>query len=63
MTDIGYFAARILFNAQLDEPNFFMFELNLAFNADDGSALKSGGDAAVEVLFPGDVHLPNNIET
>ena len=37
------------------------FEGQAAVEADDGRALEAGGNAAVEILFPGDVDLVDDV--
>ncbi len=62
MTDIGYFAAGILLEAELDQPHFLVFQLDLPVDADDGGALKPGRNGTVEVLLSGDMDLAYNLE-
>ena len=61
VADIGHFAAGILLDAQLDDPDLLPLERDLALDAQDAGALESGGDAAVEVLLARDVELADDI--
>jgi hypothetical protein len=62
MGDIRNFAARILFQAQLDQPDFFILELDLSFDTENGCSLKSRGDTSIQILFSSDVDLTDDIE-
>ncbi len=58
---VRHLAAGVLLEAQLYQPHLLVFKLQLTLDADDGRPLKAGRNAAVEVLFPGDVHLAHHI--
>ena len=62
VTNIPHFAAGVFFEAELDQAYFLVFQRDLSLHADDGGALETGRDAAVEVLLAGDVHLPDDVQ-
>ena len=61
MADVRHLAAGVLFEAQLYESNLFVLKLQLTLDADDRRPLEACRYAAVEVLFPGDVHFAYHI--
>ena len=62
MADVANLAAGVLFDAQLDEADIFLRQLEQAFHAHDGGTLEACRDGAVEVLFTGDMHFAHNVQ-
>lgn len=54
---VTHLPAGILLESQLNDANPAPFVRDRSIDADNGGSLKAGGDAAVQVLFPGDVDL------
>ena len=62
MSNIRDFATGILFKTHLDDPDFFLRQVDLSFEPDNGSSLKTCGDTAIQILFSDDVNFPYNVE-
>ena len=58
---IGDLAARVLLDRHLRDRELAAAERQPPVHADDGRALKAGGDRAVEILLPRDVHLVDDV--
>jgi len=61
MTMVRNFAAAIFLHAELDHADSFIGDWKAAFDAQNAGTLKAGGNAAVQILLAGDVHLPHNV--
>ena len=62
VADVADFAAGVFLNAQLDEADVLLRQLQQAFHAHDGGALEARRDGAVEVLLAGNMHLAHNVQ-
>ncbi len=61
VTAVRHLAARILFDAHLEDGQLAPAERQAAVDADNGGALEPGGDRAVEVLLPRDVDFVDDV--
>ena len=62
VADVTDLAAGVLLDAQLDEADVLLRQLEQAFHAHDGGTLEARRDGAVEVLFTGDMHFAHDVQ-
>jgi len=62
MADVGNFAAGIFFQAELNQPDFLVLQLDFPFDSYDRGTLKPCRDRTVEILLAGDMNFADYLQ-